>query len=44
MDSPQDEPPDTNWCVGGCQDWKETEEGRQRYDELHKRWLALKGN
>jgi len=25
---------DTNWCVGGCSNWKETKEGIDRYSEL----------
>ena len=24
----------TDWCVGGCKHWDETEEGRQRFETL----------
>jgi len=41
MDSHEDGPPDTNWCVGGCEEWRETEDGRKRYEELRERWLAV---
>jgi hypothetical protein len=34
MDSPDDEPDTTDWCVGGCTPWKETEEGRARFEAL----------
>ena len=33
---------DKDWCVGGCKSWRETEEGRTRYKELHVRWHEVK--
>lgn len=33
---------DSDWCIGSCQNWKETEEGRGRYIRLKKRWAAQK--
>lgn len=30
----------TDWCVGGCQHFSETEEGRARYAELRKRYQS----
>jgi hypothetical protein len=41
MDSAADEPPDTNWCAGGCVSWKETELGRDRYAQLAERMAGL---
>jgi len=25
---------DTNWCVGGCEPWQDTEDGKARYEKL----------
>ena len=32
---------DTNWCVGGCSNWKETKEGIDRYSELKIRYEKI---
>ena len=42
MDSPEDEPDTTDWCVGGCDFWEETEGGRARYNELARRNISEK--
>ncbi len=41
MDDFDDMPDTTDWCVGGCESWKESEEGLIRHNELHKRWIEL---
>jgi len=34
----QDGPRTTDWCVGGCDSWKDSESGIARYKELAARW------
>ena len=42
MDSFEDGPDNTNWCVGGCQHFRETEAGRERFRQLTVRNLQEK--
>lgn len=34
----------TDWCVGGCKNYRETEDGLARYGDLKKRWEAHENN
>lgn len=27
----------TDWCIGGCQSWEETEEGRKRFEAIRQK-------
>jgi hypothetical protein len=38
MNSLDDMPKDSNYCAGGCSEWKDTEDGRERYAWLKERW------
>jgi len=33
---------DTDWCIGRCEDWEKSPEGRARFEELKKKHLARK--